>query len=179
MDLATWEWTCPCCGQRKRGIPDLAFDAPIQHLWAEQGDTSFEVIEKTNDLCRMHIDGAPFRFIRCVIEIPIRGTEARIGFGVWSTLSEANFARYRDSFDDEDQSKLGVMFGYLSNRLPAYPDTVNLKVSVSPRDGRLRPLVHLLDDHRDHPLYADQEHGYGAERLIEIIGQILPCDGKA
>ena len=51
MDLATWEWTCPCCGQRKRGIPGWAFGAPIQALWAEEGDTAFEIIEEDCDGC--------------------------------------------------------------------------------------------------------------------------------
>lgn len=25
VDLSQWEWTCACCGKRKRGVPDYGF----------------------------------------------------------------------------------------------------------------------------------------------------------
>jgi hypothetical protein len=179
MDLSQWEWTCACCGQRKRGVPDQAFDAPIHHHWAAGDDPDFQVLEKTDDDCVMEIAGDRAYFIRGVLEVPIHGTDQRLGFGVWSTLSEQNYHRYADSFFDDDQSKLGPMFGYLANRLPAYPDTLNLKLDVLPQDNRQRPLLRLWDEAAEHPLYRDQSFGVDTGRLTELLSRIMPCEGSA
>jgi len=179
MDLSQWEWTCACCGQRKRGVPEQAFDAPIHHHWAAGGDPDFKVLEKTGDHCVMEIGGSRAFFIRCVLEVPIRNTDERLGFGVWSTLSEQNFQRYADSFSDHDQVRLGPMFGYLANRLPGYPDTLNLKLDVLPQDNLQRPLLRLWDADSEHPLYIDQSRGIDIDRLTGLLSQIMPCGGSA
>ena len=127
----------------------------------------------------MEIAGDRVHFIRCVLLVPVEGAERGFGFGVWSTLSEANYNRYAGSFLDSAQSRLGPMFGYLSNRLPAYPDTLNLKVAVEPQDNRQRPLLRLWDDHAEHPLYRDQNQGIDAARLTLLLGEIMPCSGRA
>ena len=63
------------------------------------------------------------------------GTGKSYGWGVRVSLSAENFARYEASFEAPDQSRLGGMFGWLSNRLPDYPDTLNLRTDVRPQDG--------------------------------------------
>ena len=178
IDLSHWDWTCACCGQRKRGVPDFGFAAPSHLRWAEDGDPEFTVLEKTDDHCVMEIAGQQSFFIRCVLVIPVEGVERGLGLGVWSTLSGENFHRYNESFLDHDQSRLGPMFGYLANRLPAYPDTLNLKADVHPQDNRQRPLLRLWDDAADHPLYLDQSQGIDAARLETLLSQIMPCDGR-
>ena len=90
-----------------------------------------------------------------MLEVPIIGQTERLHRGVWGTLSRANFERYRAAFDDTDQSKLGPMFSWLASHLPKYPETLNLRCSVAPRDDRLRPVVHLAPD-EEHPLALDQ-----------------------
>ena len=179
MDLSQWEWTCACCGERKRGIPDYGFDAPIHHYWASEGDPDFTVLEKTDDDCVMEIAGDRVHFIRCVLLLPVHGADQAIGFGVWSTLGEQNYHRYADSFFDGQQSKLGPMFGYLGNRIAGYPDTLNLQLEVAPQDGGARPLVRVLDSHSDHPLYRDQNDGLDGDRLTGLLSSILPCSGRA
>ena len=179
IDWAEWEWTCACCGDRKRGVPDSSFSAPIHYAWAEQGDQDFVVIEKTDDHCVMDISGHRAFFIRCVLLVPVEGMADSFGFGVWSTLSEANFLRYNETFLDQDQSKLGPMFGYLANRLPTYPDTLNLKVDVLPQDDRQRPVLRLWDEAAEHPLFIDQNRGIDKERLTALLSEILPCAGRA
>jgi hypothetical protein len=179
MDLAEWEWTCACCGQRKRGIPDFGYDAPIHHDWAEEGDPEFKVLKKGSDACLMEIAGTRCYFIRCVLPIPVVGSEDRFAFGVWASLSEASFKRYVETYSNDDQSKIGPLFGYLANRLPVYPDTLNLKLDVLPQDSNQRPVLRLWDEHAEHPLYVDQTQGIDADRLAALLSEIMPCDGRA
>ncbi|MGL4242901.1 MAG: DUF2199 domain-containing protein, partial [Beijerinckiaceae bacterium] len=118
----------------------------------------------TEDFCVL--DGQHF-FVRCVLELPLAGWSGqRFGFGVWSTLSKANFERYRATFDSGEQAELGPMFGWFSNRLKGFPDSLNLKCQVLPQNGRRRPNV-MLDD-IEHPLAAAQREGIGFDQLLEI-----------
>ena len=83
--------------------------------------------------------------------------------------------RYSDTFESRDQSRLGAMFGWLNNRIPFYPETLNLQNSVVPQDGDQRPEVWISDEHRDHPLFIEQQEGMTLERLGEIhAGAICP-----
>lgn len=179
MNPDAWEWTCACCGARKRGIPDLAFEGPL--AWhARDADPNVTIIGKTDDFCVAEIAGDRHFWIRCVLPLPLAFAPGEFfGFGVWSTLSRENARRYRESFDDTDQGRLGGMFGYLGNALPGYPDTGNLHLTVVPRDGRQRPLAWVLDRHADHPLWRDQRDGIGEERLAAVLSRVVPCQGRA
>lgn len=179
MDLSQWEWTCACCGQRKRGVPDIGFAAPVHAEWAEAGDADFRILDRNDDFCVMEIAGARHFFIRGVLYLPVVGTQAAFGFGAWSTLSEANYRRYSETFEDDRQSRIGGMFGYLANRLPFYPDTLNLRLDVLPQDGRQRPKLYVQDIHADHALHADQSRGLDTERFGALLSAILPCEGRA
>jgi hypothetical protein len=95
-------------------------------------------------------------FVRSVLPFRIRGAEDDFYWGVWSTLSEQNFLRYQAAYD-EDMSGWDAMFGYLSNELPGYPDTLNLKLSVQTQRQGDRPLLTL--EPTDHPLAVDQRDG--------------------
>ena len=125
----------------------------------------------SEDFCVL--EGEHF-FVRCVLDLPLLGTEGRsFGLGVWSTLSEANFKLYCDTFDTGKQDELGPWFGWFSNRLKAYPNTLNLKCQVHPRPGRQRPWIEITQP--DHPLAKEQREGISVERLAEI----LALDGHA
>lgn len=106
-------------------------------------------------------------FVRCVLELPILGAaDSFFGFGVWSTLSKRNFQLYVESFDSGEQGDLGPWFGWFSNRLKGYPDTLNLKCQVYPQAGRKRPLVGI--EPTDHLLAQEQQNGISIDRLLDI-----------
>ena len=52
-------------------------------------------------------------------------------YGLWSTVSKANFQTYGDNFDTGFDGLLGPWFGWFSNRLKGCPDTL--------QDPRKRP----------------------------------------
>jgi hypothetical protein len=166
-------WLCPCCGGQHGGLFDLAVDRPDFWQGSEEKSPNSEMPASddvminnvlTEDFCV--VEGEHF-FVRCVLPLPIIGASGTsFGFGVWTTLSKANFTLYRDTFDDGHQGSLGPWFGWFSNRLKGYPDTLNLKCQVIPRDGRSRP--HIALEPTSHPLAIEQRDGITFDRLLEI-----------
>ncbi len=103
-----------------------------------------------------------------MLKIPIVDSDSEVfEFGVWSTLSAENFWRYVETFDDLDQSKLGEMFGWFSNRLAAYPDTQGLACHVVPQDNRQRPIIVL--EPTDHPLAIQQREGVTLDYVLRYL----------
>jgi hypothetical protein len=99
--------------------------------------------------------------------VPLRGLPGQcFSYGVWSTLSKQNFELYAETFDSGEQGGLGPWFGWFSNRLKGYPDTLNMKCQVHPQFGRRRPWIEL--EQSGHPLAIEARDGIAYERLLEI-----------
>jgi hypothetical protein len=161
-------WTCPSCGGEHAGLFDLAHAKPEQWPDGEEKQPNGAVHSLnhvlTEDCCI--IDGEHF-FVRCVLELSIVGaSDAVFGYGVWSTLSKKNFDIYLSHFDEGQRGELGPWFGWFSNRLKGYPDTLNLKCQVHPQPNRQRPLIEI--EPADHPLAIEQRDGITFDRLLEI-----------
>lgn len=160
---------CACCGQRFSGLPALAAAAP--DAWGGQGGTEAneEVLSGrrpllTDDFCLVK-DG---QFIRCTLELPLLGGDGdALAFGVWASLSQANFDLYVETMDGGAQGGLGPWFGWFSSSLPAYPGARGLKCHVRPQDGGVRPLIEL--EPTDHPLAKEQREGISLDRALEVL----------
>lgn len=161
-------WSCARCGDPHHGLFDLACAKP--DFW--QGPEDYAPNSAINpashclteDFCIL--DGEHF-FVRAILRIPLRGLPGRsFSYGVWSTLSKQNFERYAGTFDSGDQEGLGPWFGWFSNRLQGYPDTLNLKCQVHLQSGRQRPWIEL--EPSEHPLAVESREGITYERLLEI-----------
>lgn len=87
-----------------------------------------------------------------------------LDYGVWVTLSEQNYEKYLSEFNNNNPED--SYFGWLSNRLPYFPDTFNLKTMVHPRSGGQRPWIEL--EPTDHPLAQAFQHGITWEMATEI-----------
>ena len=164
-------WICPCCGESHRGLFDVALDRPASCESDQQAIPNSELGSSDNilteDFCV--VDGEHF-FVRCVLLLPIAGApESNFGWGVWSSLSRANFDLYVESFDNDKRSDLGPWFGYFSNHLRGYPDTFLLECIVQPQNDRQRPLIEL--EPTDHPLSLEQQHGITFEHILEIYAE--------
>lgn len=153
---------------RHAGLFDLACNKPEFWQGSEDKSPNSEVRKSDNvlteDFCIL--DGEHY-FVRSVLQLPVVGaTETFFGFGVWATLSKRNFNLYLDTFDSGNQGHLGPWFSWFSNRLKGYPDTLNLKCQVLPRDGRHRPYIEL--EELSHPLIVEQREGITFDRILEI-----------
>ena len=159
---------CVTCGQTHDGLPDVAFDSPFHYhsLTEEQRRTRARL---SSDLC--DIDHQDF-FVRACLGIPIKGLEEEFVWGVWVSLSETNFRRYVEVFEeDPPPAGDGPWFGWLCNRLPGYPETLSLKTSVALQPRRQRPRVTL--EPTEHPLAVHQREGIALDDLLTIVGPQL------
>ena len=158
-------YTCNCCGEYHDELPtSYGSPAPVYYYEAEPEEQD-ERFELDDDLCVM--DNEHF-FIRGCIEILIIGSDEYLIWGVWVSLSEANFNKTKELWDN--QELLEPMLGWLSTGLSCYPDTVNLKARVHPRPNGNRPYIEL--EPTDHPLAVEQRNGVTIERVQEIAGEL-------
>ena len=156
-------WRCHRCGEEHDGLPlDWAFDKPT--YWdgpRRSGDFL------TDDLCVWTDDaGKANYFIRGLVEIPVLGDDVGFCYGVWSSLSEQSFGRVYELWDDPARVDEPAYFGWLSNSLPGYPETLNLGLDVVVERIDERPRFYLRD--ADHPLVQEQRGGITMERVREI-----------
>jgi hypothetical protein len=168
--LRNQSWTCATCGGQHPGLFDLGALSP-EHWQDPSGpQPNSTVIGSshclTEDFCI--IGGRDF-FVRCILELPLAGAAhgARFSFGVWTMLAEPDFRTYLDAFDEGVPGDLGPWPGGFSNRLAAYPDTLNLKCHVHTRARRQRPWIEF-EPSSTHPLARESRKGIPYERLLEI-----------
>ena len=156
-------WTCSRCGGEHDGLPhDWAFTEPTYWNGGRSDDDRL-----TEDLCRWtDDDGNPSFFIRGILTIPVLDADDDVRFGVWSSLSERSFERVIELWDDPRRVAEEPYFGWLSNSLPGYPETLNLAVDVVTRHVDVRPEFVLHQ--ADHPLVQEQERGITSARVREI-----------
>lgn len=157
---------CTGCGDWHDEIPDMAFAEPLYAHEVSEPEREKRLF-LTSDLCVL--DDMHF-FVRCVLPIPIRGTNEMFMYGLWSSLSKENFLRYQEFYDD-DMSGWDPMFGWLANRVTGYPDTLSLKLSVQTNGIGKRPSATL--EPTDHPLAVEQREGISLERLAEIVSPFI------
>ncbi|WSL64188.1 DUF2199 domain-containing protein [Kitasatospora herbaricolor] len=88
------------------------------------------------------------------------------------SLSEPNFARTHDLWEDPAREQEPPYFGWLSTELPVYAEsTLNLKTHVRTRAVGRRPLIEL--EPTDHPLAVEQREGITMARVQELAYQLL------
>ncbi len=162
-------WTCATCSEKHQGVFDLGCVKPDAWPGSEEYLPNSFVEGGTDGLSEDFcvVEGQHY-FVRCILPLPLIGAPSsqQFAFGVWSTLSKKNFAVYAETFDSGKQASLGPWFGWFSNRLKGYPDTLNLKCQVNPQSGRTRPWLEL--EATDHPLSLESREGISFSRLVEI-----------
>ena len=166
--MKTREFVCSSCGQKHSGLFELAYGGPAQWIGEEkkQPNSAIRTFDNvlTEDFCILN--GKDF-FVRAILYLPIIGSDREsFGIGCWVTLSKSNFGIYRDTFHTDDQGTLGPWFGWFSNHLKGYPETLSLKCQVHPQSGRQRP--HIEVEPIDHPLAVEQREGITFDRILDL-----------
>jgi hypothetical protein len=169
------DWTCSVCGKRHQGLAfSWGFEAPA-HWIEEFAERPSDRYFCNEDVCWLLDDaGAPARFVRGLIEIPTHegtGDEATFSIGAWVSLSETNFTWLMEHWEADDREQGDLWFGWLSNSIPVYPETLNLKTNVRLQGPNLRPLITL--EPTGHPLAVDQHRGVTLARAHELAHRWL------
>jgi hypothetical protein len=92
-------------------------------------------------------------------------------WGVWVSVSEPNFKRISEIWEDEGREEEPAIFGWLSSMLPIYtPTTLGLKTMLHTQPVGLRPLIDL--EPTDHPLATEQRAGIDLRHVQEIAEHV-------
>jgi hypothetical protein len=160
-------FTCATCGEYHVGMPAFGWDYPVQYLAVPPEEREARV-DLGTDHCV--IDDEWF-FVRGCLEIPVRGHDEPLSWGVWLSLSRNSFEKYVALFDDVEREPGALFFGWLCSALPGYSDTQLLKTMLHVRPWPTRPYVEL--EPTDHPLAVEQRSGITAERVREIAERVM------
>jgi hypothetical protein len=175
-DLTDVRWKCGSCEEWHTGpCLDFSYDSP--YYWREEYEEESrrarlmpsvsKNLEKTflnEDYCAIHDHDF---FVRGLIHLPIIGTAETFRWGVWGSLSRESFETLWKMEEDPKRLELPAMFSWLSNQIPEYPDTLNLKMYAHIHKVDWRPDFEL--ERTDHPLSQEYHKGITPERVKEIM----------
>ncbi len=156
---------CSCCGRVFDGVFDIGYDHPDAWPHGNLADSGKDVLiigEDTlsGEYCRL----GEYRFIRALITLPIKGSDAAFSFGPWGSVNPDNFERYLEA--ERTGAHFEGCFSWLSNILPGTGMTDALQCDLIPdEDTTLRPQLFVHDG----PVLADwQENGITFDQLLDI-----------
>jgi hypothetical protein len=165
-------YRCRTCGVWHEERPTcFGADLPAALLGLSDGELE-ERVQRGSDQCIL--DGEQF-FILGNLDVSVRGSSEFVRWTVWSTLSEASFDRASELWKTAGRESEPAYFGWLSNQIPGYPSSINIKAMVQTQPVGIRPKIRVTDER--HPLSRDQVDGVTAERADELIHAAL--HGKA
>jgi hypothetical protein len=157
-----FRFKCSSCDEWHEGMPTFGAQAPL-YFYSVPAEERDERCTLTSDTCV--VDREHF-FVRGCLDIRVHGASEPFSWGVWVSLSKANFDLFIACFDEPKRSHVGPFLGWLSAALPLYPSTENLKTHVHLQDDGIRPFIEL--EPTDHPLAVEQRNGITADRVAEI-----------
>ncbi len=169
---------CASCG-KEHNLSELepSFDRPDAYFEVPAGDRAARTLN-TAGLCAIRgADAEPNRyFVRVVLPVPVRGEARRFCWGIWVEVSEEDFVRVGDHWEDPDQASLAPFAGALANEVPFLPDGAGPVLGLPGVAHFLGPHEYpelVLDPAIEHPFAVEQREGIFTERLLEYLSPIL------
>ncbi|MEV6212391.1 DUF2199 domain-containing protein [Kitasatospora sp. NPDC051914] len=160
------EHHCTCCGEQHEG-PPMSYAPVAPPVWKRRYALRRDCL-LTEDLCV--VKGEHF-YVRGLIELPVLDAEETFSWGVWVSLSAANFDRMQQLWDNPAREQEPPYFGWLTTELPYPEPTLLLKTHVHTQSVGSRPLIEL--EPTDHPLAVEQREGITMARVHEFAEMLL------
>ncbi|MDG1471701.1 MAG: DUF2199 domain-containing protein [Ascidiaceihabitans sp.] len=158
---------CACCAETFNGIFDRGYDHPDHWIHANRTESGKDSLSFGDDWLNANLCAVgEQRFVRGVLDLPVKGSDIPFGFGVWCSLKPENYDAYAAIIHTDNNTSLGSFFGWMSNSLPYYDTEAPLACDVVFQDGGVRPLIKVHDD--THPLGHDQVNGITFDTLLDI-----------
>ncbi|OGX82518.1 DUF2199 domain-containing protein [Hymenobacter coccineus] len=157
-------FTCSRCGEFHEEMP-LCFGAEFpDYYFSVPPEERADRVECTESLCV--VDEAYF-FIRGRVEIPIVDSAEVFCWNVWVSVSEENFLRTNERWNDLDRENEPAYFGWFQTVLPGYPDTLNIKAVAYTQKVGIIPQIEVIDE--AHLLAVEQRQGITWQRVHELV----------
>jgi Uncharacterized protein conserved in bacteria len=161
-------YKCTCCDQVYDELP-LCFGAEAPGFCNTIPVSEREQrIEFEKSLCV--VDKKHF-FHRGRLIIPIIDHDNQLIFDVWTSISEKNFERRMDLWNNPDRTSEPPYFGWLDTIVPGYRNTLNLKTMAQEQEPGTIPDIYVTEN--DHPLSIDQQKGITMNKVLDIVSIIL------
>ena len=159
---------CPCCGRVFEGVFDIGFDHP--QPWPH-GNRVGKRAGRSDRLAPTRCPpisavGAKYRFIRCVLHLPIQDSDQSFAFGPWSSVNKENFDRYVAAELEGTLDQFEGCFAWLMNALPGFEFDDWLPCNLLIDDPTQRPYLEVHDG--SHALAELQESGITFDQLLDI-----------
>ncbi len=152
---ASYSFNCSICGEEHQSWPAMVFDVPLSyHVLSEDQKKSMASIDA--DFCEISMEDEIYRFIRVSLRQKLVDSNFYLEYGLWVSLSAANFSDYREHFEDHKYE--ANYFGWLNNNVPPYQNTMNIPTKVLVKSGTERPEI-ILDSTYSHRFVVDYYQG--------------------
>ena len=161
-------YQCSCCGQVYDELPLTFGNNFPDYYFSVPPDDREKRIEIQESL--FVVDGAHF-FHRGRLTIPINDYDQDLIFNVWTSISEENFRKRNELWENPGRVNEEPYFGWLQTTIPTYGDTLNLKTIAIENAVGLIPTIKIIED--EHPLTIDQEKGITFDKALRIVDFIL------
>src|SRR5262245_17936552 len=120
-------YTCATCGVWHDERPTCFGAASPAVIARIPDDERRSRVEQSSDQCVL--DGEHF-FILGNLDLSVEGASEPLRWTVWTTLSPSNFRRASELWTTVGRESEPAYFGWLSNQIPGYGSTINLKTLV-------------------------------------------------
>lgn len=159
--------SCACCGRSFDGVFDIGYDHPNPWPHGSRQESGEELLQVGDDRLGTDLcEWGPHRFIRCILPLPIIGTDQRFAFGPWGSVNPENFDRYVKHSYDEATGQFEGCFAWLMNTLPGFEFDEWLPCNLIPGAEGERPVLEVHDG--SHELARLQEDGITFDQLLDI-----------
>lgn len=166
--MESYTYTCGACGQLHEGLPFSYFiPAPAPWEVLSRRERWRSVLDE--ETCVIRNKEGTFYYIRGNIEIPVLDGPHPFSWTVWVSLSEANFRRAGELWEQPGRENEPPYFGWLGVELPYPTSTLHLKALVHTQPVGQRPLIEM--EETDHLLAVEQRNGItlaGVQAIAEV-----------
>ena len=100
------------------------------------------------------------------MKLSIGATREIFNYSLWASLSQDDFNRALQLWNDPQRISEPSYEGQIANQLTGYPDTLGLKAAIHSRKVGFRPLIRLNPSL--HPLASEQLQGIEMRRVQEV-----------
>jgi hypothetical protein len=173
-DVSVTFHRCAQCGS-EHDLAELepTFKYPDAYLDVPEAERAHRTLVGPSD-CRIRDaeDTERRYFLRTLLPVPVRGEDQPCCWGIWVEVSEADFQRAWDLWDDPAQGSEPAFAARLANSIPLYPPTLGLPGRVQLVDEKTRPTFTLATE-LTHPLAEEQRSGVYPERVFEWLSRQL------
>jgi len=161
---------CRKCGKTHEEFPSLEFCSPFYYsrLADDRKDVKAEL---HSDFCVIRSKEQVDHFIRAIISQKVNDHCDTLEYGVWILLNEESYQDYDKHYLDTDHE--ATYFGYISNQIPGYDNTLSVRVTVHAHKGVNRPVVVPHADQRTNPFVSDYYKGISKADVVRKLKDVM------